>query len=163
VKFVLSSADRAPRCPITGHRCLLRRRHHRPRRRASQPGDELRPSHHWITSSAVASSVSGMLRPSAVAVLRLTTSSIFVDRCTGRFAASRHAEHGRCRPRLGELGRAEIANEIANISQRLQHLAAVMLNNANFQQNGQTPKDETRGRHADLERGPRPPGLPRKD
>jgi hypothetical protein len=57
----------------------------------------------------------------------------------------------------------EIANEIADISRRLQHLAAVMQNNANFNQNGQIPQDEKRGRHPDLERGPRPPGPPRKD
>jgi hypothetical protein len=33
---------------------------------------------YWITSSAVANSVSGMVRPSALAVLRLMTSSSFV-------------------------------------------------------------------------------------
>jgi hypothetical protein len=33
---------------------------------------------YWITSSAVANSVSGMVRPSALAVLRLMTRSIFV-------------------------------------------------------------------------------------
>src|SRR5262249_5522999 len=45
---------------------LLRRRHYRPHRRAAKPRDE-RPAFHWITSSAVASSVSGMVRPSALA------------------------------------------------------------------------------------------------
>ena len=35
-------------------------------------------SRYWITSSAVASSVSGMVRPRALAVLRLMTSSNFV-------------------------------------------------------------------------------------
>jgi hypothetical protein len=56
---------------------LLRPRHHRPRRRAAEPCDELSPFH-WMTSSAVASSVSGMVRPSAFAVLRLITSSNLV-------------------------------------------------------------------------------------
>ena len=55
---------------------LLRPRRERPnRRRAAEPCDEL-PSLHWITSSAVANSVSGMVRPSALAVLRLMISWI---------------------------------------------------------------------------------------
>src|SRR5262245_47706540 len=41
---------------------------------------------HSITSSAVASSVCGISRPSALAVLRLITSSYLVDACTGRSA-----------------------------------------------------------------------------
>jgi hypothetical protein len=41
---------------------------------------------HWINSSAVANSVSGMVRPRAFAVLRLMASSIFVSCCTGRTA-----------------------------------------------------------------------------
>jgi hypothetical protein len=41
---------------------------------------------YWITSSAVANSVSGMVRPSALAVLRLMTSSNLVGACTGRSA-----------------------------------------------------------------------------
>src|SRR5271169_2491454 len=41
-------------------RRLLRPRHHRPRRRAPEPRDELSPFH-WITSSAVANSVSGIV------------------------------------------------------------------------------------------------------
>src|SRR3954470_19438801 len=48
--------------------------------------DELPPSHHSITSSAVASSVAGTSRPSALAVLRLITSSYLVAACTGRSA-----------------------------------------------------------------------------
>jgi hypothetical protein len=55
---------------------LLRPCHHRPRRRAPEERDELAPPNHWITSSAVANSVSGMVRPSALAVLRLIISSI---------------------------------------------------------------------------------------
>ena len=42
------------------------------------------PPLHWITSSAVANSVSGMMRPRALAVLRLMTSSNLVGRQTGR-------------------------------------------------------------------------------
>jgi len=56
---------------------LLRPRHERPRRGAPQPSDEC-PSFHRITSSAVANSVSGIVRPSALAVLRLMVSSNFV-------------------------------------------------------------------------------------
>jgi hypothetical protein len=41
---------------------------------------------YWITSSAVANSVSGMVRPSALAVLRLMASSNLVGACTGRSA-----------------------------------------------------------------------------
>ena len=43
-----------------------------------------KPHHYSITSSARASSVGGTARPSAVAVLRLTTSSNFVGCTTGR-------------------------------------------------------------------------------
>jgi hypothetical protein len=39
-----------------------------------------------ITSSAATSSVSGTVKPSALAVLRLMTSSNFVGCCTGRSA-----------------------------------------------------------------------------
>jgi hypothetical protein len=42
--------------------------------------------HHSITSSAVASSAGGTVRPSAFAVLRLITSSNLVGCCTGRSA-----------------------------------------------------------------------------
>src|SRR5262245_12981956 len=41
---------------------------------------------HLITSSARASSVGGTVRPSALAVLRLITSSYLVGACTGRLA-----------------------------------------------------------------------------
>src|SRR6185369_12428083 len=41
---------------------------------------------HSITSSARASSVGGISRPRALAVLRLTTSSYLVGACTGRSA-----------------------------------------------------------------------------
>src|SRR5262249_39349891 len=44
------------------------------------------PPHHSITSSARASTVAGISRPSALAVLRLITSSYFVGACTGRSA-----------------------------------------------------------------------------
>src|SRR5262245_43027988 len=42
------------------------------------------PPHHSITSSAVPRSVGGTSRPSALAVLRLITSSYLVGACTGR-------------------------------------------------------------------------------
>jgi hypothetical protein len=41
---------------------------------------------HWISSSAMANSVSGTVRPSALAVLRLMTNSNLVGRATGRSA-----------------------------------------------------------------------------
>jgi hypothetical protein len=64
---------------------LLRPRHNWPRRHAPEPRDE-RSAFHWITSSAVASSVSGMVRPRALAVLRLMTSSYLTGACTGSSA-----------------------------------------------------------------------------
>src|SRR5262249_13769752 len=63
---------------------LLRPRRKWPHGRTPEPCDEFPPSDHWITSSAVASSVSGMARPRALAVLRLITISNFVGNCTGR-------------------------------------------------------------------------------
>src|SRR6516162_2465187 len=48
----------------------------------TEPHDEL-ATPHSITSSARASSVSGMVRPSALAVFRLITSSYLVGACTG--------------------------------------------------------------------------------
>src|SRR5262245_55268306 len=58
------------------HRRLLRPRRDRPRRRrAAEQRDELAPSDHSITSSARASKVAGISRPSALAVLRLMTKS----------------------------------------------------------------------------------------
>src|SRR6476661_7272478 len=44
------------------------------------------PPHHSITSSARASSVGGISKPSALAVLRLMTSSYLVGACTGKSA-----------------------------------------------------------------------------
>ena len=65
---------------------LLRARRERPRRRrAAEQRDELAPPHS-ITSSARASSVGGTSRPSALAVLRLMTSSNLVACTTGRSA-----------------------------------------------------------------------------
>ena len=65
---------------------LLRARRERPRsRRAAEQRDEL-AALHSITSSARASSVGGTSRPSALAVLRLITSSYLVGACTGRSA-----------------------------------------------------------------------------
>jgi hypothetical protein len=64
---------------------LLRTRRERPRSRAAEQRDEL-AAVHSITSSAVASSVGGTVRPSARAVLRLITNSNLVDCMTGRSA-----------------------------------------------------------------------------
>src|SRR5262245_6602831 len=69
---------------------LLRARHERPRDgRAAEQRDEVAALHlrgHSITSSARASSVGGISRPSALAVLRLITNWYLVGFCTGRSA-----------------------------------------------------------------------------
>src|SRR5262249_31925747 len=64
---------------------LLRPRRERPRCRTAEQSDELAPPHS-ITSSARASNVGGTSRPSAFAVVRLTTSSNLVGCSTGRSA-----------------------------------------------------------------------------
>src|SRR5262249_14165407 len=65
---------------------LLRARHPRPRdRRPTEQRDEVAPLHS-ITSSARASSMGGISRPSAFAVFRLMTSSNLVGACTGKSA-----------------------------------------------------------------------------
>src|SRR5947209_5950919 len=67
------------------HRRRLRSRHERPRRSSKQPTNKLPPLHS-MTSSARASTDDGMSRPSALAVLRLITSSYLPGACTGRSA-----------------------------------------------------------------------------
>src|SRR5262249_23383730 len=69
----------------TGH-SWLRPHCLRPSERGAKQSDEFAPSHS-ITLSAMASTPGGMVRPSACAVLRLTTSSNFVDCRTGRSPA----------------------------------------------------------------------------
>src|SRR5262249_42242026 len=65
---------------------LLRARRERPRGCAAEQRDELAAPHHSITSSAIASSPGGKLRPNALAVLRLITNSNLVDCMTGKSA-----------------------------------------------------------------------------
>src|SRR5262245_57999418 len=65
---------------------LLPARRERPRCRAAEQRDELAASDHSITSSARASRVGGISRPSALAVVRLTTRSNFVGCSTGMSA-----------------------------------------------------------------------------
>src|SRR5262249_43930208 len=65
---------------------LLRARHPRPRRRAAKPGDELPAFDHSITSSARSRIDCGTVRPSALAVLRLSTVSYLLGACTGKSA-----------------------------------------------------------------------------
>src|SRR5262249_49584287 len=72
--------------PDHRHRRLLCPRRERPRSRAAEERDERAASHHSITSSARAGTVVGISRPSAFAVLRLTTNSYFVGACTGKSA-----------------------------------------------------------------------------
>ena len=65
---------------------LLRTRHQRPAGRgAAKQRDEIAPPHS-ITSSAIASSEGGIVRPSILAVGWLMTSSNLVDCSTGRSA-----------------------------------------------------------------------------
>src|SRR5262245_37254374 len=71
--------------PDHRHRRLLRARRARPRRCAAQERDEL-ATLHSITSSARASTVVGMSRPSALAVFRLMTNSYLVGAWTGKSA-----------------------------------------------------------------------------
>src|SRR5499427_2975179 len=72
-----------------GHlRSILRTCRERPRCRcAAEQRYELAAPHHSITSSARASSVGGISRPSAFAVLRLITSSNFVGCSIGNSEA----------------------------------------------------------------------------
>src|SRR5215469_13773265 len=64
---------------------LLRARRERPRGgRAAEQRDDLAALHHSITSSASASNLSGIWRPSALAVLRLITNSNWVGCSTGK-------------------------------------------------------------------------------
>src|SRR5262249_47528784 len=66
---------------------LLRARRERPRGcRTAKKGDELAPPNHSITSSASASSLSGISRWRAFAVVRLITNSNLVGCTTGRLA-----------------------------------------------------------------------------
>jgi hypothetical protein len=62
---------------------LLRVRRERPRRRAAEQRDELAPVAHSITSSARCCKNKGTSRPSALAVLRLITSSNLTGIWTG--------------------------------------------------------------------------------
>src|SRR5262249_19798852 len=75
------------RAEETDHRqrWLLRPPHHRPRRRAPEPGNEL-PAFHSTTSSALTRSVFGISKPRVFAVIRLITKSYLVGICTGRSA-----------------------------------------------------------------------------
>src|SRR5262249_47572478 len=65
-----------------GHRRLLRARRERQRRRAAEQRDEM-ASFHSITSSVRSRNDSGIVRPRALAVVRLMTRSNFVGCSTG--------------------------------------------------------------------------------
>src|SRR6202035_4265625 len=66
-------------------RRLLRARGEWPRCGAAESSDELAPPHS-ITSSAVICTIMGTVRPSVLAVFRLSTNSNLVDCMTGRSA-----------------------------------------------------------------------------
>src|SRR5207245_11603405 len=72
--------------PHHWHRRLLRPRRERPRDRRAEERDEL-AALHSITSSAVNKRFGGIVRPSALAVLRLITSSYLVGCWKGRSPA----------------------------------------------------------------------------
>src|SRR5262249_23898668 len=72
--------------PDHRHRRLLRARRERPCSRAPDERDEVAPPHHSITSSASRRNDSGIVSPSAFAVLRLTVRSNLVGCSTGRSA-----------------------------------------------------------------------------
>src|SRR5215468_5472645 len=72
--------------PDPAHLRLLRTRRKRPRSRTADERDEITPPNHSIASSAMASSLSGTVRPSALAVLMLITNSNLVGCTTGRSA-----------------------------------------------------------------------------
>src|SRR5262245_3482495 len=71
--------------PHHRRRRLLRTRHKRPRGRAAEQRDEYAPLHS-ITSSAMASTPGGIVRPSDLATLRLIISSNLLDCTTGSSA-----------------------------------------------------------------------------
>jgi hypothetical protein len=73
---------------------LLRPRHQRPRRRTTEPCDEVSAFDHSITSSARNNIDCGTVRPSALAVLRFTTISYFTGNCTGRSPGIDRHERG---------------------------------------------------------------------
>src|SRR5262249_1458313 len=68
------------------HRRLLRARRERPRGRCAAEQRDERAAIHSITSSAMASTPGGMVRPSVLAVLRLMTNSNLVGCSTGKSA-----------------------------------------------------------------------------
>ena len=71
--------------PNHRHRRLLRARRERPRSRTDEKRDEAAPLHS-ITPSAVICMISGTVRPSVFAVLRLMASSNFTVCWTGKSA-----------------------------------------------------------------------------
>jgi len=88
-----SRATRGRRIGLTGGRSLggaCRQRRGRCRARnlagAERDGDERSPVHHWMSSSARSSSVSGIVSPNVFAVFRLMTNSNLVGCSTGRSA-----------------------------------------------------------------------------
>src|SRR6516165_7881038 len=88
-EFSRSIRRRASEEPDYWHRRLLRARCERPRCRAAEKRDELAPLHlrdHSITSSARSRTASGILSPSALAVVRLMTKSNLVGCSTGMSA-----------------------------------------------------------------------------
>ena len=79
---------------------------------AEGASDEGSPVHYWITSSARASTAGGIVRPSALAVLRLITNSNFVGCSTGRSAG--FAPLGSCRRRWQRGGQSASSRPIGH-------------------------------------------------
>src|SRR5262249_54760355 len=85
-EWIVVRGSRSDVSDARGLACLLRARRERPRSsRAGEQGNELAPLHS-ITSSAATRRPGGTVRPSALAVLRLSTVSNLVGACTGRSA-----------------------------------------------------------------------------
>src|SRR6516165_7310250 len=91
-----------------GHRRLLRARREGPRGRAAEQRDEV-PSFHSITSSARSRNASGIVRPSALAVVKLMARSNLVGCSTGispgfaprRILSTELAARRNCSEKLG--------------------------------------------------------------
>src|SRR5262249_32988575 len=87
---VLSGRENAKKADPVNFPGWLRCRRERPnqqrRRRSAADGRDELAALHSIASSARASAVGGISRPSALAVLRLSTVSYLVGACTGRSA-----------------------------------------------------------------------------
>src|SRR5205823_4448248 len=80
----LGAVERKEPNPTHVLRLLRRGSERQCEKRARRCADKSAPVHHWITSSARSSSDCGIVKPSALAVLRLMTNSNLVGCSMGR-------------------------------------------------------------------------------